>query len=86
MVSFECNSVIRGYQAIWVASYGETFNCIREIGNLFDPFAVVRGDKIISHVPRLLSVACSLFLRHSGSISAKLQAADNTQEIFLKES
>jgi len=77
MASFECESVICGYhiyQAIWVASYGETFNYMREICNLFDPFAVtvVRSGEIIGHVPKLISAACSLFLRHSSSIKCKV--------------
>ena len=45
VTSFECNSVIRGYhiyKEIWEASYGETFHCMRETGNSFDPFAVAR--------------------------------------------
>ena len=67
MASFVCQLVIHGYhiyQVIWVASYGETFNCVREAGNIFDPFAVsvVRDDKIIGHMPRLISATCSLFL------------------------
>jgi len=47
---------------------------MREIGNLFDLFAVavVRGGEIIGHVPRLISAACSLFLRHSSSIKCKV--------------
>ena len=37
---------------IWKASYGETFHCMRETGNSFNPFAVavVRDDEIIGHV------------------------------------
>ena len=59
MASFVCKSVIHGYhiyQAIWVTSYKETFNCVREAGNIFDPFAVavVRDSEIIGHVPRLI--------------------------------
>ena len=73
MVSSESDLVIRGYRIyrlIWVASYGETF----EMGNIFCPFAVtvVRDGEIISHVPKLISAACSLFLQHSGSIKCKV--------------
>jgi len=41
----------------WVASYGETFNCMRETGNIFDPFAVavVKDGEIIGHLPKLIS-------------------------------
>ena len=46
---------------IWEASYGETFHCMREIGNSFDPFAVVvvRDGEIIGHLPKLISAAAS---------------------------
>ena len=42
-ISFQYNLVMRGYhiyKEIWEASHGETFNCVRETGNRFDPFAV----------------------------------------------
>ena len=76
-ISFEYDSVIRGYhiyKEIWEASHGETFDCVRETGNRFDPFAVavIRDGEIIGHVPKLISAAASLFLRHSGSIKCKV--------------
>ena len=48
---------------IWEASYGETFHCMRETGNSFDPFAVavVRDGEMIAHVPKLISAAASQF-------------------------
>jgi len=47
---------------------------MRETGNIFDPFAVavVRDGEIINHMLRLILAACSLFLRHSGSIACKV--------------
>ena len=38
-------------------SHGETFDCVRETGNMFDPFAVavIRDGEIIGHVPKLIS-------------------------------
>ena len=70
---FACESAVRGYhiyQEIWEASCGQTFPCLREEGNPFDPFAVsvVRAGSIIGHVPKNISAACSLFLRNRGSI------------------
>ena len=64
--SFEFDSVIRGYhiyKEIWEASHGEMLNCVRETGNSFDPFAVavIRGGKIIGHLPKLISAVASLF-------------------------
>ena len=52
---------------IWEASYGETFHCMRETGNSFDPFAVavVRDGEIIAHVPKLISAAASQFQRRA---------------------
>ena len=69
--------MIRGYhiyKEIWEASYGETFDCMRETGNSFDPFAVavVRDGEIIGHVPKLISAASSLFLQHGGLIKCKV--------------
>ena len=77
-ISFEYDSVIRGYhiyKEIWEASHGETFDCVRETGNRFDPFAVAvisEDGEIIGHVPKLISAAASLFLRYSGSIKCKV--------------
>ena len=76
-MSFEYDSVIRGYhiyKEIWEVSHGETFDCVRETGNSFDPFAVVviRNGEIIGHVPKLISAAASLFLRRSGAIKCKV--------------
>ena len=73
--------MIRGYHIykeiwarIWEASHVETFDCVRETGNRFDPFAVAvisEDGEIIGHVPKLVSVTASLFLRYSGSIKCK---------------
>ena len=48
---------------IWAASYGETFHCMTETGNIFDLFAVavVRDGEIIGHLPKLISAASSQF-------------------------
>ena len=62
-------------EEIWEASHGETFDCMRETGNRFDPFAVAvisKDGEIIGHVPKLISAAASLFLRYSGSIKCKV--------------
>ena len=43
---------------------GEEFPCQREDGNRANPFvvAVVRGEGIVGHVPKKISV-CALYLR-----------------------
>ena len=77
MIKMECftiESVIRGYhiyKEVWEASLGEMMTCAIELGNAFDLFAVlvVRDREIIGHVPRKISAACSLLLRHRGCIT-----------------
>ena len=53
------------------------FHCMRETGNTFDPFAVVvvRDGEIISHVPKFVSAASSLFLQHSGLIKCNVMGS-----------
>ena len=74
-------AMIRGYheyQSIWEAEIGENLTCIREPGNVRDPYhtyavAVIKPESstIVGHVPRKLSAICSLFLRKGGSIFRK---------------
>ena len=70
--------MIRGYheyQSIWEAEIGENLTCIREPGNVRDPYAVAvtkpESSTIVGHVPRKMSAICSLFLRKGGSIFRK---------------
>ena len=63
-------AMIRGYheyQSIWEAEVGENLTCIREPGNVRDPYAVAvttpESSTIVGHVPRKMSALCSLFLR-----------------------
>ena len=63
-------AMIRGYheyQSIWEAEVGENLTCIREPGNIRDPYAVAvtkpESSTIVGHVPRKMSAICSLFLR-----------------------
>ena len=76
-ISFEYDLVICGYhiyKEIWEASHGETFDCVRETGNRFDPFAVAvisEDGKIIGHI----NFSCCLFvlmIRDAPNISASL--------------
>ena len=67
-------AMIRGYheyQNIWEAEIGENLTCIREPGNVSDPYAVAvtkpEASTIVGHVPRKMSAVCSLFLRKGGS-------------------
>ena len=61
-------AMIRGYhecQSIWEAKIGENLTCIREPGNVRDPYAVAvtksESSTIVGHVPRKMSAICSLF-------------------------
>ena len=71
-------AMIRGYhdcQSIWEAEIGENLTCIREPGNVRDPYAVAvtksESSTIIGHVPRKMSAICSLFFQKGGSIFRK---------------
>ena len=52
------------YQSIWEAEVGENLMCIREPGNVRDPYAVAvtkpESSTIVGHVPRKIYV-CSFF-------------------------
>ena len=72
-------AMIRGYheyQSIWEAEVGERLTCIREPGNVRDPYAVAvtkpESATTVGHVPRKISAVCSLFLRKGGSISCQV--------------
>ena len=58
------------YEDIWQPVVGEELTCGRERFNAADPFAVavVKGEITVGHVPRNISVMCSLFLRRRGTI------------------
>ena len=74
-MSFTVPSVIRGYHKYkdtWAAVVGEELSCKREPTNREDRFAVAvtKADSTtVGHVPRKISVVCSLFLQQSGKIS-----------------
>ena len=73
--SFE--AMVRGchvYREIWLAIVGEELSCVRQVGNYRDPFtvAVVKSGVVVSHVPRKISSACSMFLRWGGTIDCRV--------------
>ena len=73
MNKFEVDSCIRGfhiYKETWTPSLGGEHDCQRERGNPQDPYAVAvmhRRLGVVGNVPRLISAACSLFLRRDTS-------------------
>ena len=70
---FATDSSVRGYhvyQDIWTPVSGEQLVCEREDGNPQDRYAVAikKSGNIVGHVPRNISMLCSLFMRRGGSI------------------
>ena len=77
MASFELPCMTRGYYVykdIWLATDGEILECRRELGNLYDPFAVavIKDSAVIGHLPRQFSAVFSLFLRRHGGNTCKV--------------
>ena len=69
------DSCIRGhhvYKDIWSPYINEELACVIEEDNSHDPYAVAvkKGGQVVGHLPRIISAACSLFLRRNGVISA----------------
>ena len=69
----EVESSMRGhhvYMQEWTPFIGEKLECQREEANEQDPYAVAtvkrtagHRTKVVGHVPRRISAACSLFLQ-----------------------
>ena len=59
------------YQDIWTLTAGERLPCETEDSNASDPYAVAvkKGVQVIGHVPRKISVACSLFIQTRGTLT-----------------
>ena len=68
---------IRGYHVyreFWEATIGEQLQCVREGSNLKDRYAVavIKDDRVVGHLPKLLSVGCSVFIRRGGTIKCEV--------------
>ena len=77
MESFQIDACVRGYhhyKNVWSAVEGEMLQCVREPGNTTDFYvvAVMKGNMVVGHVPRIISSACSLFLKKQGTISSTI--------------
>ena len=81
---FKCESCIRGYHIY--KTYGAPLLdliCEREMLNSTDRYAVaVLKDDVISHLSRVLSRICSLFIARGGAITCVVNGA---RRYFLKE-
>ena len=58
--SFELSAAVRGlhvYWDIWLPYINETLNCLHELWNAFDVFAIkyIKGNLIVEHLPRKTS-------------------------------
>ena len=67
---FSADTAIRGYHVykdVWYSSVGELLVCEIENSNRYDSNAVAikKNGNIVGHVPRNISLACTLFLRRN---------------------
>ena len=75
--TFSVESMVRGYheyQDVWDAPVHEVLSCEREVGNVYDTFAVAvkKDDEIVGHCPRKISAICSIFIRRGGKITCQV--------------
>uniref|UniRef100_A0A1X7V6W2 HIRAN domain-containing protein n=1 Tax=Amphimedon queenslandica TaxID=400682 RepID=A0A1X7V6W2_AMPQE len=88
--SFAVNAMVRGhhvYSNIWDASMSEVLPCEREIDNRRDTFAVrvsKPGTGTVGHLPRLISAACSVFLRRGGIITCTVTCSRRYSRDFTQ--
>ena len=74
MHTLRLDSVVRGhhiYKDIWSSMIGEELQCVREVGNVHDLYAVgvvKTGTGTVGHLPKKISTPCHLFLRKGGTI------------------
>ena len=90
METYEIDSCVRGfhvYKESWAPSLGDEHECQRERGNSEDPYAVAvmhRRLGVVGHVPRLISAACSLFLRiETNTIKCRIELGNITILSFI---
>ena len=70
------DSCIRGfhiYKEIWNPTE-ELLTCRREPGNVHDPYAVamMNGEDVVGHVPRVISALCSMFIAQGGILECRV--------------
>ena len=79
MEVYESEQCIRGhhiYQREWTPFVGEKLMCKQESGNRSNPYAMAvlksesssESSRVVGHMPRKLSAACSLFLDLGGTV------------------
>ena len=63
--TFSVESTVQGYheyQDVWDAPVHEVLSCEREVGNVYNTFAVAvkKDGKTVGHCPRNISAICSI--------------------------
>ncbi len=71
------DSCVRGYhiyQEIWHPVVGEELECIREVTNVVDRYAVavIKNAQVVGHLPKKISRICTLFIRRGGTIICRV--------------
>ena len=74
---FLTDSMVRGhhiYREVWTPVVGEHLECIREEDNAEDRYAVavIKDSTTVGHLPRRISMLCSLFIRRGGTIRCSI--------------
>ena len=86
-------NVIRGfhiYSATWTPVTDELLHCKRQIGNAYDRYAVAvvkpdDHDAVVGHLPRKISLFCSLFLRRGSSITCQVIRGRRQRSVDLPQ-
>ena len=87
-IMFTLSSCVRGYHIYrdaWNPSVGETVNV--KAGILEDPHAVALWKDGVTngHVPLTISLVCTLFLRHGGTIQCTVTGQECIWSICCRE-
>ena len=61
------------YKAVYEPSQ-ELLTCVREPGNVHNPYAVamMNGNVVVGHVPRLISALCAMFITQGGVLECRV--------------
>ena len=75
--SFEVEAMIRGYhqyKADWDAQVGEQLQCLREMSNPHDIYAIaiLKLGVVVCYIPQKISSICSSFLQRGGTIQGTI--------------
>ena len=57
---------------MWTPVIGEKLKCEREIGNGVDRGVFTTSATLVGHLPKKISLICSIFLRSGGTITCEV--------------